>query len=61
MPEPNLLPINLNVLDINKLKSSIPELPDATRIDLMTQYNLDIRKTSILMVIKYLINLTLRY
>ncbi|VVC36675.1 Aspartyl/glutamyl-tRNA(Asn/Gln) amidotransferase, B subunit,Aspartyl/Glutamyl-tRNA(Gln) [Cinara cedri] len=49
MPEPNLLPINLNLFDINKLQSSIPELPDATRINLMSQYKLDIRKTSILM------------
>lgn len=52
MPEPNLLPINLNIFDINKLQSNIPELPNTTRINLMNQYNLDIRKVSILMVTK---------
>lgn len=53
MPEPNLLPLNLNVFDINKLQSSIPELPTITRNNLMSKYGFDIRKTSILMVTKY--------
>lgn len=55
MPEPNLLPINLNIFDINKLQSSLPELPDATRRTLMSKYDLDIRKTSILMVIIFMV------
>jgi len=50
MPEPNLLPLNLNKFDINKLESNIPELPIATRNLLMKKYGLDIRKVSILMV-----------
>lgn len=53
MPEPNLLPLNLNKFNINKLQSSIPELPIVTRNHLMNKYGLDIKKVSILMVIKY--------
>lgn len=53
MPEPNLLPLNLNKFNINKLQSSIPELPTVTRNNLMNKYGLNIRKVSILMVIKY--------
>jgi len=52
MPEPNLLPLNLKMFDINKLQSHIPELPNVTRENIMNKYGLDIRKTSILMVIK---------
>lgn len=51
MPEPNLLPLNLNAFDINKLKLIIPELPSVTRKNIMKNYGLDIRKTCILMVI----------
>jgi len=53
MPEPNLLPLNLKRFDINKLRSHIPELPNVTRTNIMNKYNLDIRKTSILMVIQF--------
>lgn len=53
MPEPNLLPLNLNKFNINKLQSSIPELPTVTRNNLINKYGLDIRRVSILMVIKY--------
>lgn len=53
MPEPNLLPLNLNKFNINKLQSSIPELPTVTRNNLMNKYGLNIKKVSILMVIKY--------
>ncbi|XP_050520196.1 uncharacterized protein LOC126893759 [Daktulosphaira vitifoliae] len=49
MPEPNLLPLNLNVIDLNKLKSSIPELPKVTRIRLMEKHGLNLRKAYILM------------
>lgn len=52
MPEPNLLSLNLNKFDINKLRLNIPELPHVTRNQLMKNYNFDIRKVSILMVIK---------
>lgn len=51
MPEPNLLPLNLNRFDINKLQSIIPELPTVTRKNIMKNYGLGIRKTCILMVI----------
>lgn len=51
MPEPNLLPLNLSMFDIDKLYASIPELPDVIRTNLMNKYGLNLRKTSILMVI----------
>lgn len=51
MPEPNLLPLNLNKFDVDKLKLSIPELPNVTRNHLISKYGLDIRKISILMVL----------
>lgn len=51
MPEPNLLPLNLNAFDINKLQSMIPELPTITRKNIIKKYGLGIRKTCILMVI----------
>lgn len=50
MPEPNLLPLNLNMFDIKKLQSSIPEMPNVTRKNIMSKYGFDIRKTHILMV-----------
>lgn len=50
MPEPNLLPLNLNMFDIDKLHASIPELPPVTRTNLMNKYDLNLRKVSILMV-----------
>lgn len=50
MPEPNLLPLNLNKFNINKLQSNIPELPIVTRSVLMKKYGLNVRKVSILMV-----------
>lgn len=50
LPEPNLLPLNLNMIDVDKLQSSIPELPNATRKRLMQTYGFNIRKASILMV-----------
>lgn len=53
MPEPNLLPLNLNIFDVKKLQSNLPELPNITRKNIMSKYGLDIRKTSILMVIIY--------
>ncbi|XP_050434227.1 glutamyl-tRNA(Gln) amidotransferase subunit B, mitochondrial [Adelges cooleyi] len=49
MPEPNLLPLNLNMIDVDKLQLSIPELPNATRKRLMQTYGFNIRKASILM------------
>jgi len=51
MPEPNLLPLNLNKFDINKLSLKIPELPTVTCKNLMEKYGLDIRKSTILLVI----------
>lgn len=51
MPEPNLLPLNLNTFDINQLQLSIPELPIVTRNILMDKYGFNIRKASILVVI----------
>lgn len=53
MPEPNLLPLNLNMFDINKLQTKIPELPTVTRNNIMSKYGLNIRKTTTLMVILY--------
>lgn len=53
MPEPNLLPLNLNLFDVNQLQSDIPELPIVTRNNLMKKYNFSIRKASILVVIKF--------
>lgn len=53
MPEPNLLSLNLKMFDINKIQSCIPELPNITRENIMSKYGLDIRKTSILMVIEF--------
>lgn len=55
MPEPNLLPLNLNMFDINKLLSNLPELPNITRKNIMSKYGLDIRKTSILLVTIYVL------
>ncbi|XP_022171407.1 glutamyl-tRNA(Gln) amidotransferase subunit B, mitochondrial [Myzus persicae] len=49
MPEPNLLPLNLNMFDINKLQTEIPELPTVTRNNIMSKYGLNIRKTTTLM------------
>jgi len=51
MPEPNLLPLNLNMFDINKLRTKIPELPTVTRNNIMSKYGLNLRKTVTLMVI----------
>jgi len=50
MPEPNLLPLNLNKFDIKKIQTNIPELPTVTRNNIMSKYGFNIRKTTILMV-----------
>lgn len=57
MPEPNLLSLNLNKFDINKLSSCIPELPFVTRTNIMKKYGFDIRKTSILVVYNLINNI----
>ncbi|CAH1720926.1 glutamyl-tRNA(Gln) amidotransferase subunit B, mitochondrial [Aphis gossypii] len=49
MPEPNLLPLNLNKFDIKKLQTNIPELPTVTRNNIMSKYGFNIRKTTTLM------------
>ena len=39
-PDPDLLPINLNEAWIQKLRSTLPELPDARKVRFMSQYDL---------------------
>ncbi|XP_012279352.1 glutamyl-tRNA(Gln) amidotransferase subunit B, mitochondrial [Orussus abietinus] len=58
MPEPNLPPLrlhfgkkeenNLNLIDVNLLRTQIPELPEQTRTRLIEQYGLTFEKANIL-------------
>lgn len=49
MPEPNLPPLNLDSIDLNELKDSLPEMPDLTR-DILKNYNISTQCTQILVV-----------
>lgn len=49
MPEPNLLPLNLNFIDVEAVKNSIPEMPDSTR-EALQQYSLPAQNVVVLVV-----------
>lgn len=49
MPEPNLPPLNLDSVDVDALRDSLPEMPDLTR-DALNHYNLRQQDIEILVV-----------
>lgn len=49
MPEPNLLPLNLDSLDMDAIRDSIPEMPDLTR-DALSSFNLRQQEIEIMVV-----------
>lgn len=49
MPEPNLLPLNLNSIDMDAIRDSIPDMPDLTR-DALGSYNLRQQEIEIMVV-----------
>lgn len=49
MPEPNLLPLNLDSIDMDAIRDSIPEMPDLTR-DALSSYNLRQQEIEIMVV-----------
>lgn len=49
MPEPNLLPLNLNSIDMDAIRDSIPDMPDLTR-DALSSYNLRPQEIEIMVV-----------
>lgn len=49
MPEPNLPPINLNSVDMDALRDSLPEMPDLTR-EALNSYNLRQQEIEIMVV-----------
>lgn len=49
MPEPNLPPINLNSIDMDALRDSLPDLPDYTR-EVLSSYNLQQQEIEIMVV-----------
>lgn len=49
MPEPNLPSINLNTLDMNALRNSLPEMPDLTR-EALGSYNVRPQEIEIMVV-----------
>ncbi len=52
-PDPDLLPLEIDEKDINKLKKTIPELPDDRKTRYVNSYNLSIYDASILTSDKY--------
>lgn len=61
MPEPNLLPLRLHdsaeegckydgAIDVNQIRTSLPELPEAKRQRLMKEYGLTLENIVRLMV-----------
>lgn len=49
MPEPNLPYINLDSLNMDDIKDSLPQMPDLSR-DMLKNYNLRHQETEILVV-----------
>lgn len=49
MPEPNLLPLNLNSVDLESIKLTIPEMPDSTR-ETLEKYDLPAQNVVVLVV-----------
>lgn len=49
MPEPNLPPLNLDSIDMDAIRESIPEMPDLTR-DALSTYNLRQQEIEIMVV-----------
>jgi aspartyl-tRNA(Asn)/glutamyl-tRNA(Gln) amidotransferase subunit B len=47
-PEPDLPPFETSVFDIEALRASLPELPDAKRVRFMKEYGFDEKQTEIL-------------
>jgi aspartyl-tRNA(Asn)/glutamyl-tRNA(Gln) amidotransferase subunit B len=47
-PEPDLPPFETSVFDIEALRGSLPELPDAKRVRFMKEYGFDEKQTEIL-------------
>lgn len=66
MPEPNLPPLRLhmdqdkpnenNLVDVNRLRKSMPELPDETRERMQKQYDVPLDDINILLVRITLLN-----
>lgn len=62
MPDPNLLPVHLNLcestdnemINVHSLKITIPELPHQTRLHLQNVYNLPLSSIILLVVSSYL-------
>lgn len=51
MPEPNLPPLNLNSIDMEAVRDSIPEMPNLTR-DALSKYNMRQQEIEIMVVSK---------
>lgn len=49
MPEPNLPPLNLDSIDMDVMRDSIPEMPNLSR-DALSSYNLKTQEVEILVV-----------
>lgn len=49
MPEPNLPPLNLDSVDLDVLRDSIPEMPDLTR-EALSAYSLRPQDVEIMVV-----------
>lgn len=49
MPEPNLPPLNLDSVDLDVLRDSIPEMPDLTR-EALKAYNLRPQDVEVMVV-----------
>ncbi len=47
-PDPDLLPLQLDPALVEKIRASLPELPDAKRARLMDQYKLSVQDASVL-------------
>lgn len=49
MPEPNLPPLNLDSIDMDAMRDSLPEMPDLTR-ETLNRYNLRQQQVEIMVV-----------
>ncbi|XP_031620064.1 glutamyl-tRNA(Gln) amidotransferase subunit B, mitochondrial [Contarinia nasturtii] len=58
MPEPNLPPLNLDSIDMDAIRDSIPEMPDLTR-ETLSGYNLQQQEIEIMVKYANLLNLFL--
>lgn len=51
MPEPNLPPLNLDSIDMDAIRDSLPEMPDLTR-SALSSFNLRQQEIEIMVVSK---------